>query len=50
LVDDVTRPPVSVLHWIAGLLLVPLTLLHIVLGRRSRVVPRRERRRRHPHE
>jgi hypothetical protein len=50
LVDDVTRAPVSVLHWIAGLLLVPLTLLHVVLGRRSRAVPRRERRRRHPHE
>jgi hypothetical protein len=50
LVDDVTRPPMSLLHWIPGLLLAPFVLLHVVLGRRSRAAPRRERRRRHPHD
>jgi len=36
LVDDATRPPVSLLHWIAGVALAPLVLAHIVAGRRSR--------------
>jgi hypothetical protein len=36
LVSDETRPPVSVLHWGLGLALVPLLIVHIVLGRRSR--------------
>jgi ABC-type nitrate/sulfonate/bicarbonate transport system permease component len=36
LVDDATRPPVSLSHWIAGLALVPLIAIHIVAGRRSR--------------
>jgi hypothetical protein len=36
LVDDASRPPVSVLHWGLGLALLPVLLAHIVLGRRSR--------------
>jgi len=36
LVDDVSRPPVSLLHWGVGLALIPALLAHIVLGRRSR--------------
>jgi hypothetical protein len=36
LVDDATRPRVSLSHWIAGVALVPLIAIHIVLGRRSR--------------
>jgi hypothetical protein len=36
LVSDVSRPPVSMVHWGLGLALVPLLALHIVLGRRSR--------------
>lgn len=36
LVDDASRPPVSVLHWSLGLALLPVLFAHIVLGRRSR--------------
>jgi hypothetical protein len=36
LVDDATRPPVSLLHWLVGLGSAPLLLGHIVVGRRSR--------------
>lgn len=36
LVDDATRPPVSLVHWSIGLILVPLLLIHIAAGRRSR--------------
>jgi hypothetical protein len=36
LVDDTTRPPVSLLHWVIGLILVPLLVIHIAAGRRSR--------------
>ena len=36
LVDDTTRPPVSILHWLIGLVLVPLLVIHIAAGRRSR--------------
>ena len=36
LVDDNTRPPVSLLHWALGLAFVPALIAHIALGRRSR--------------
>jgi len=36
LVDDMTRPPVSVVHWLIGLVLAPLLIAHISLGRRGR--------------
>ena len=36
LVDDLTRPPVSVAHWLIGLVLAPLLIVHIALGRRGR--------------
>ncbi|HTS20873.1 MAG TPA: DUF4405 domain-containing protein [Casimicrobiaceae bacterium] len=35
LVDDASRPAVSLSHWIVGLALAPLIALHIVVGRRS---------------
>lgn len=36
LVSDDTHASVSVLHWILGLALAPLLIVHIVTGRRSR--------------
>jgi hypothetical protein len=36
LVDDHTRPPISLLHWVLGLAFVPALVAHIALGRRSR--------------
>jgi hypothetical protein len=36
LVADETRPPVSLAHWLAGLALVPLLVVHIAAGRRTR--------------
>jgi hypothetical protein len=36
IVDDLTRPPVSVAHWLIGLVLAPLLIVHIALGRRGR--------------
>jgi hypothetical protein len=36
LVADTTRPPVSVVHWVVGLALAPLLVVHIVAGRRTR--------------
>jgi hypothetical protein len=36
LVSDTTHAPVSLAHWVLGLMLVPLLIGHIVLGRRSR--------------
>jgi len=36
LVSDSSHAPVSVLHWVLGLALAPLLILHIVTGRRSR--------------
>jgi hypothetical protein len=41
LVDDRTRPPVSLLHWVLGLAFVPTFVVHIALGRRSRRAARR---------
>jgi ABC-type nitrate/sulfonate/bicarbonate transport system permease component len=38
LVDETTRPPVSILHWIVGLALVPMLVVHIATGRRSRAL------------
>jgi len=35
LVDEMTRPPVSILHWVVGLALVPMVVVHIAAGRRS---------------
>jgi hypothetical protein len=35
-VNDATRTPVSMTHWLVGLALAPLFIVHIVLGRRSR--------------
>lgn len=37
LVDDATRPPVSLIHWVIGLILVPVVIVHIVSGRRGRL-------------
>lgn len=34
--DDVLRPRVSLVHWIAGLVALPLLLLHALRGRRTR--------------
>lgn len=36
LVSDATRPPVSLVHWVLGLALAPLLVVHIVAGRRTR--------------
>ena len=36
LVTEDSRTPVSVLHWALGLAFVPLLIVHIALGRRSR--------------
>ena len=36
LVSDSTHAPVSVLHWVLGLALAPILVLHILTGRRSR--------------
>jgi hypothetical protein len=36
LVSDSTHAPVSVLHWVVGLALAPILILHIVTGRRTR--------------
>jgi hypothetical protein len=36
LVTEDSRTPVSVLHWALGLAFVPLLIVHIGLGRRSR--------------
>ena len=36
LVTDDSRTPVSILHWGLGLAFVPLLIVHIALGRRSR--------------
>jgi len=36
LVDEASRPPVSLLHWGLGLALVPAFIAHIALGCRSR--------------
>jgi hypothetical protein len=41
LVDELTRPPVSLLHWALGLVFVPALVVHIALGRRSRRSARR---------
>ena len=38
-VDDATRPPISVLHWVLGLALAPVVIVHILAGRRSRTHP-----------
>jgi len=38
LVDEITRPPVSILHWIVGLALVPMLVVHIATGRRSQAL------------
>jgi hypothetical protein len=35
-VADTLRPPVSLLHWIVGLALAPLVVVHVVAGRRTR--------------
>jgi hypothetical protein len=42
LVDDQSRPPVSLLHWGLGLAALPLLVAHIVLGRRSRAARRHD--------
>ncbi|HEX5864584.1 MAG TPA: hypothetical protein VF014_10095 [Casimicrobiaceae bacterium] len=42
-VDDATRPPVSVLHWLLGLGLAPVVTVHILAGRRSRTHPQEQR-------
>jgi hypothetical protein len=39
LVTDANRTPISVLHWALGLALLPLLIVHIALGRRSRHAP-----------
>lgn len=36
LVTDDSRTPISILHWGLGLAFVPLLIVHIALGRRSR--------------
>ena len=36
LVGETTHMPVSLLHWIAGFVLVPLLIGHVIVGRRSR--------------
>jgi hypothetical protein len=41
LVSDETRTPVSVVHWALGLALVPMLIIHIVAGRRSRTLDHR---------
>jgi CHASE2 domain-containing sensor protein len=35
LVDEITRPAVSILHWSVGLALVPMLVVHIAVGRRN---------------
>ena len=39
LVTDANRTPISVLHWALGLAFVPLLVVHIARGRRSRGAP-----------
>ena len=36
LVSDSTHAPVSILHWALGIALVPMLIVHIATGRRSR--------------
>jgi hypothetical protein len=42
LVSDDTHAPVSMLHWVLGVGLGPLLVLHIVTGRRSREATNRQ--------
>ena len=34
-VTDLTRGPVSIAHWVVGVALVPLLIVHVALGRRA---------------
>jgi hypothetical protein len=34
-VTDATRPSISIVHWIAGLALAPILIVHLTIGRRA---------------
>ena len=36
LVDDTTRLPVSLAHWLVGVAVVPMLIAHVAIGRRTR--------------